>query len=231
MLALAWILALLAAPAQHGDFDHYTFALTWQPGICSTDAGCRPDQPKTPLIGLHGLWASTPRSLAATGIVDAQWWAKGCDYYHHSDDAPPLGPALTAQLEAVMPHFAHDLLTHEYDKHVQCFGFDPTPFFETELAMRDTIASSAFGSYLVGQAGHEVRHDDVVTHFANAFVTNHPTALQLQCAKNAAGELVLTQLWITIHTDEINAFPKPESLMDTPTNQDTCPATFVIPTW
>jgi ribonuclease I (enterobacter ribonuclease) len=228
---LAFVLALLATPAQHGDFDHYTFALTWQPGICSTDRGCRADQPRTPLIGLHGLWASTPHSLAATGVVDPQWWSRGCDYYQHSDAAPPLDAALTAQLDAVMPHFTYDLLTHEYDKHVQCFGFDPTPFFETELAMRDAVASSSFGSYLVGQAGHLVKHDDVVRQFASDLATSHPTALQLQCAKTSAGEIVLTQFWITIPSGEINAFPKPQSLMDTPTNQDTCPPTFLIPAW
>ncbi|HEX8806608.1 MAG TPA: hypothetical protein VF741_06645 [Candidatus Aquilonibacter sp.] len=231
MLVLAWILALLAAPAQHGDFDHYTFALTWQPGICSSDEGCLADQPHAPLIGLHGLWASTPSSLAATGVVDPQWWSKGCDYYHHSDAAPSLDPVLQTQLLAVMPHFAHSLLTHEYDKHVQCFGFDGTQFFETALAMREAVASSAFGAYLVGQEGHEVRHEDVVARFATAFATNHPTALQLQCGKNASGQVVLTQFWITIHTDEINAFPQPQSFMDTPTNQDTCPETFLIPGW
>jgi len=231
MFLLAWILALLAAPAQHGDFDHYTLALTWQPGICSTDTGCRADQPKTPLIGLHGLWASTPRSLAASGVIDPQWWSKGCDYYHHSDDAPPLDPSLQAQLDAVMPHFTHSLLTHEYDKHVQCFGFDAAQFFTTALSMRDAVASSAFGTYLTGEAGQHVRHADVVRHFAAAFATTHPTALQLQCAENGAGDIVLTQFWITIATNEINAFPKPISLIATPTDQDTCPDSFLIPAW
>ena len=231
MLVLAWILAVLAAPAQHGDFDHYTFALTWQPRICSTEEGCRAEQPHTPLIGLHGLWASTPHSLTASGVADPQWWSKGCDYYHHSDDAPPLDPALTARLESVMPQFRHDLLTHEYDKHVQCFGFDATQFFTAELAMRDAVASSAFGSYLVSQAGNHVRHADVAARFAADFATDHATALQLQCAKNATGEIVLTQFWMQIPSNEVNAFPRPQSFMDTPTNEDTCPETFLIPGW
>jgi ribonuclease I len=231
-LVLALLLAVLPAPPLHADFDHYTFALTWQPGMCQTgEYHCVPDQPKTPLIGLHGLWASLPRDLAAEGVVDQQWWAKGCDFYRHSSDAPALDPSLRAQLDAVMPHFEHGLLTHEYDKHVQCFGFDPTQFFTTELRMRDAVASSAFGAYLVAHAGAEVAHAAVVAQFAASFATDHPTALQLQCAKNDAGNTVLTQFWITIPTDQVETFPMPTSMMATPTNQDTCPANFRIPTW
>ena len=115
----------MLVPAVHGDFDHYTFALTWQPGICQTEEGCLPSQSHAPLIGLHGLWASLPSELASEGVVNQQWWSRGCDYYHHSSAAPPISPELTQKLEAVMPQFQHDLLVHEYDKHVQCFDFDP----------------------------------------------------------------------------------------------------------
>jgi len=228
---IATIAALVLAVPQHADFEHYTFALTWQPGMCQTDEGCLPDQPKAPLIGLHGLWASLPRDLSSRGVVDRQWWSRGCDYYHHSSEPPALDPALQARIEAVMPHFAHSLLTHEYDKHVQCFGMDPAQFFQDELAMREAVVSSPFGAYLAQQAGHTVQHADVVAHFEHAFSTPHATALQLQCGKNAAGDVVLTQFWITIPSGELSAFPQPPSLMDTPTDQDTCPASFLVPNW
>lgn len=218
-------------PAVHGDFGHYTFALTWQPGICATDDGCLPDQPKTPLIGLHGLWASRPRQLIDAGVVDRQWWSKGCDYYEHSDAAPVLGATLRQRLDRVMPHFEHSLLTHEYDKHVQCFKFDPTAFFSTELAMRAAVVESAFGRYLMQQAGHDVRHDAVIARFRSAFSTSEGTSLQLQCGRTAAGQTVLTQFWITIKASEIGAFPRTVSLMDARTDQDTCPAAFRVPTW
>lgn len=223
--------ATTLAPAEHGTFDHYTFALTWQPGICQTEEGCLPDQPKAPLIGLHGLWASLPQDLVAAGVEDKQWWSKGCDLYHHSSGEPPLGPALQAQLESVMPHFAHSLLTHEYDKHVQCFGFDPTQFFTTELAMRTAVESSAFGAYLQQQVGHDVDHAAVVRQFMAAFSTQHGTALQLECGKTASGQIVLTQFWIQLHANEVGTFPAPAAFMDTPSNEDTCPASFRIPAW
>ena len=228
---LALLLAALLQPAVHGTFEHYTFALTWQPGICETEEGCRSDQPKTELIGLHGLWASRPQDLIEAGVADPQWWSRGCDFYHHSSEAPPIDDALHAKLEAVMPQFTHDLLTHEFDKHVQCFGFDPTTFFETELAMRQAVVSSPFGAYLMAQAGKSVAHESVVDEFKVAFDTDHGTSLQLQCSKTASGTVVLTQLWITIRASAVGDFPKADSLMDTPTDQDSCPPTFRIPSW
>lgn len=236
IIVLAFALVAASAPgtlkpALHGDFDHYTFALTWQPGICTTDGGCLPDQPRVPLIGLHGLWASRPHGLIEQGITDPQWWSKGCDYYVHSDASPPLGAALRRSLDGVMPHFEHSLLTHEYDKHVQCFGFDPTTFFSTELAMREALVESAFGKYLVARAGHVVTHEAVTAQFDSAFSTRASASLQLQCEQNDTGQVVLTQFWVTIRADAVAAFPRAGSLMDAPTNQDTCPASFLVPAW
>lgn len=235
--ALAMLLAGAAAaaplhPAEHGSFGHYTFALTWQPGFCSTDGGCRPGQPHTTLIGLHGLWAARPRSLRDRHISAPQWWRHGCDYYHASDRPPPLPPALLARLGQVMPHLRHSLLTHEYDKHVQCFGFDPETFFTTELRMRHRVVESPFGRYLVSEAqGHEVTRNDLIDQFARAFDTDQRAALQLRCGRNRAGRIVLTQLWITLHTDALERFPRAGSLMNAPIAQSNCPARFHVPRW
>jgi ribonuclease I (enterobacter ribonuclease) len=231
VLALLVLLAAALRPSVHGDFGHYTFALTWQPGICSTDGGCLRSQPRAPLIGLHGLWASRPRRLIARGITDPEWWSRGCDYYGDGTAPPPIASHLRSALESVMPHFRHDLLVHEYDKHVRCFGFDPTLFFSTELAMRRAVIESAFGVYLLHHAGRTVTHAAVTRRFASAFATSQRTSLQLQCKRNAAGTMVLTQLWITVRASEIDRFPQSGSLMDALTNQDTCPAEFSIPAW
>lgn len=237
----ALVLALLTAgaapaaplrPARHADFGHYTFALTWQPGFCSTDGGCLPGQPHTALIGLHGLWASRPQSLVRRGISAPQWWSRGCDYYHHSDRAPALPPATLLRLRAVMPRLETSLLTHEYDKHVQCFGFDPQTFFLTELRMRREVTQSDFGRYLTVQAmDHEVAHAAVTEAFTRAFGTDQPASLQLRCGRNRRGQIVLTQLWITLHADALPRFPRGGSLMNAPIPQDNCPARFRVPGW
>ena len=236
VLASLMILAGTAAadtlqPVRYGDFDHYTFALTWQPGFCGTAPGCLSDQPRAPLIGLHGLWASRPQVLIARGVSDPAWQRSGCDLLHHSDAAPVLPDALRQRLLAVMPHLASDLLHHEYDKHVQCFGFDPATFFATALAMHDRIADSPFAQDLAGRAGTAVRHADLVAAFEADFHTAAPRALQLQCDADPSGRSVLTQLWITLPTDGIDQFPAPATLIDSPTVQDNCPAVFLMPAW
>ncbi len=218
-------------PAEHADFSYYTFALTWQPGICRVDEGCLADQPKSPLIGLHGLWASLPQTLIAQGIAPRQWWQRGCDFFQHSDAAPALDAGLQQRLDDVMPHFSKSLLTHEYDKHVQCFGFDPTQFFSTELAMRQAVVDSAFGDYLMQRAGRSVAHTEIVDVFRAAFATPAAASLQLQCGHDAAGQAFLTQIWLTILSSRVADFPRADSLIDAPIAQDNCPSTFRIPSW
>jgi ribonuclease I len=219
------------SPGAHGDFSYYTFALTWQPGICETDAGCTPDQPRADLIGLHGLWPSLPRTLSAAGVTPQQWWRRGCDDLEHSAAAPALDRSLLVQLDAVMPHFAHSLLRHEYDKHVQCFHFAAPAFFRTELRLRQSVMRSSFGRYLVQHAGRDVAHADLRATFRRAFVTPHGQSLQLQCGRDPGGGVVLTQLWITIPAAQVGAFPQPAALMDAPIAQDTCPPVFHLPRW
>jgi ribonuclease I len=131
-----------------------------------------------------------------------------------------------------MPRLRDSLLTHEYDKHVQCFGFDPQTFFQTELQMRVDVIDSAFGRYLTDTAmGHGVRRTDVIQAFTRAFGTDQSAALQLRCGRDAQGRVVLTQLWITLHKDALTRFPRNGALMNAPIAQDNCPARFQVPGW
>jgi ribonuclease I len=228
-------------PARYADFDVYTFALTWQPGICSVDDGpllgtglhdhCRAGQAHSPLIGVHGLWPSMPQALIKANTPVKQWFARGCDLLHHSDDPPALSGDLQAKLAMVMPQLSSSLLTHEYDKHVQCFGFDPERFFTTELQMRQAVADSALGRYLVAHVGTTIARDDVHAAFEEAFATTDGRAIQLECATDSAGREILTQFWITLHTSAIGAFPAASALTHTPIDQDGCPEVFFIPSW
>jgi ribonuclease I len=228
-------------PAQYPDFDVYTFALTWQPGVCSVDDGpllgpglhdrCSADQAHTPLIGVHGLWPSMPQELIKTNVDVQQWFARGCDLLHHSDAPPALSGDLQAKLATAMPQLSSSLLTHEYDKHVQCFGFDPDQFFTTELLMRQAVAESAFGRYLVAHVGTTIARNDVHAAFEEAFATSDGRALQLECAPDGTGRQILTQFWITLHANAIGSFPAASALTHTPIDQDGCPDAFFIPSW
>lgn len=227
-------LAATAVPKakRHGDFAHYTFALTWQPGFCSGGDPCLDSTSQTTLIGLHGLWASRPQSLIKKRIAAPRWWERGCDFFHHSDAAPPLSQDTLAQLHQVMPQLKDNLLTHEYDKHVQCFGFDAQQFFDTALAMRVRVVDSAFGRYLMQRArGETVDRSAVIDAFVHSFGTDQRQSLQLRCETTPSGNAVLSQLWITLHANQLAAFPGKASLMNAPIAQDNCPASFLVPSW
>ncbi|HEX3469174.1 MAG TPA: hypothetical protein VHT05_13930 [Candidatus Elarobacter sp.] len=227
-------------PKQHGDFDHYTLALTWQPGICTVDGPpptggkrperCSADQPHTPLVGLHGLWASEPRALQRKNVPVQTWWARGCDLYGGSG-AVLFSGDVAAELDAVVPHYRESLILHEYGKHVLCFGFDPVQFFTTALAMRRAVADASFGRYLTSRAGRTAEHAAVVRAFERSFGTNDAGAIQLECGRDSAGHEMLTQLWINVKSDALAAFPAAASLTHTAIDQDTCPAAFLLPSW
>ncbi|GBQ70117.1 ribonuclease I [Ameyamaea chiangmaiensis NBRC 103196] len=225
----------------HGDFRHYTLALTWQPGFCATVPGCVAGQPRAPLIGLHGLWASRPQSLIRDHVPAPTWWAKGCALFDApGTDETPVDPPVTAQtrdaLDRVVPRLASSLTAHEYVKHARCFGFAPDTFFRTALSLRSRLADSAFGQWLQRQAGQDVAHDAVLSAFAADPHVRGATplpagALQLRCERDTAGRTILTQLWLTVSPTKLALFPNAEAALSPPEAQDNCPARFVIPNW
>lgn len=220
-------------PAMHGDFGHYTLALTWQPGFCARGAGCLADQPHKPLIGLHGLWASRPQDLVDADVPPQRWWAIGCDIYGGQDHYVPvrLSDMTRRALAQTVAHLRDDLVAHEYRKHVQCFGMPAENFFHTALVMRTRVADTSFGVYLRGQAGQTVTHAALLSVFRDSFHVDIDRALQLQCQTDTNGVIVLTQLWFTIRRQNLTDFPRPESFMRSPQLQDNCPARFQIPAW
>jgi ribonuclease I len=131
-----------------------------------------------------------------------------------------------------MPQLRRSLLVHEYDKHVQCFGFDARTFFTTELLLRRAVVRSNFGHYLTASArGRVVARAEVLHEFQHAFDTDQRAALQLRCARDHRGKVVLTQMWITLHADALERFPRRGTLMNAPIAQHNCPAHFRVPDW
>ncbi|AXE30617.1 ribonuclease I [Chromobacterium phragmitis] len=241
-LLSASLLAVLAGfvqadeltPARNGDFAHYTFALAWMPGFCQAGGeGCLPDQNQSELIGLHGLWASEPQSLADKGVAVSQWWEQGCSLFPHVTMVPALSEDLRQRLKETMPQLASDLQTHEYVKHAQCFGFDANEFFTTALQLREAALDSDFGRYLQAQAGRVRNGAELKDAFAKGYNGAARGALQLRCAKDAKGRNVLTELWFTLKKDKLESFPESDSFMDTPAGEreDTCGKPFLLPRW
>ena len=218
-------------PLAHGDFDHNTLALTWQPGFCTVGQGCLADQPRTPLIGLHGLWASEPHTLEAQNVPVEQWWREGCSLFGSEAPPPVLDDPMRATLARIVPHTQHSLVEHEWVKHGACFGYAPGPFFAQASALRLRFAHSPVAYYLAGRAGTLVAHDELMAFFHKATQSDQPRALQLQCGTDHEGRVVLTQLWFTLDPAKMDRFPEAQSYLSSPQIQDNCPAHFWIKRW
>ncbi|GBR07880.1 ribonuclease T2 family protein [Asaia siamensis] len=218
-------------PLAHGDFDHNTLALTWQPGFCSAGGGCTSDQPRQSLVGLHGLWASEPHSLEAQNVPVERWWREGCGLFVPDAPPPVLDNAMLQTLGEIMPHTNPSLLTHEWVKHGACFGYDPGVFFAKASALQSRFSRSPMMAFLAARAGTVVGHDEVLAFFRTATGATQPRALQLRCETDQAKRVVLTQLWFTLDPKRMGQFPSAGSYLDSPQMQDNCPASFWLKNW
>lgn len=218
-------------PSAHGDFDHNTLALTWQPGFCSTGSGCAEGQPQSALVGLHGLWASEPHALEAENVPVERWWREGCDLLGPQAPPPVLDGAMQATLLEIVPHTKSSLVTHEWVKHGACFGYDPGVFFATASSLHHRFVRSPMMQFLAARAGSKIRREDVLGFFSTATGATPPRALQLRCEKDHEGRIALTQLWFTLRPDRMDRFPAAESYLASPQIQDNCPAEFWLKKW
>lgn len=224
----------LAAP-QHGDFGHYTLALTWQPGFCTGPEGssCQADQPKTPLIGLHGLWASRPSDLIKAQVPVTTWWRKGCSLYEGDAASPPptFSKALSHRLSEVVAHTHSDLVAHEYSKHVHCFGMDGEQFFSVASQLRDRFEQLPSARHLTAESGMVIEKADLTRQIEADTGPLPERGVQFQCNKTPQGQSVLAQVWFTLKPDSLSSFPKTDAFMSSPQVQDNCPARFLVPQW
>ncbi|MGX7345490.1 ribonuclease T2 family protein [Acetobacter pasteurianus] len=224
----------LVAP-QHGDFGHYTLALTWQPGFCTGPEGstCQANQPKIPLIGLHGLWASRPSDLIKTQVPVTTWWRKGCSLYEDETTAPPpaLSNSLSHRLSEIVAHTHSDLVAHEYTKHVHCFGMDGEQFFSIAAQLRDRFARLPAAQHLTTTSGTLIAKTDLTKQIEADTGPLPERGVQFQCNKTPQGHPVLAQIWFTLKPTSLSSFPKSDAFMSSPQLQDNCPAHFLVPQW
>lgn len=224
-------------PAAEMRFQHYTFALLWQPGVCKAwsdvGASCAHIGPRSRASrewSLHGLWASRPEVLVRQQVPDETWWKYGCNWFepgrpplpHDSCSALPalkLSPTTESRLREHMPMTNNCLDRHEFYKHEVCFGSSPDAYFTLALNLLDKVNASSFTAFVRDHRGEWVRRDALLRAFADAF-HGHSDALELRCEQpdGARGGprregTVLTEAWITLRADKVADFPAPDSLM------------------
>jgi ribonuclease I len=232
-IRLVLIILITALPAmasnlqasRNGDFSHYTLALAWQPGFCKLSQSCQMPPNSDGALGLLGLWPSLPASLQEQGVNDESWRLKSCFYFSHSVDDPQLSDEVQARLAKAVPKLLDDdLISSEFVKHAQCFGFAGNDYFAKALQLRQSVLDSPFGSYLKNKQGSMVDPTAVRQAFTQAFGAASGAALSLRCLRDAQQRNVLTSLEIQISAQRLNAFPAEASLwhQDGADAPDTC---------
>jgi ribonuclease I len=220
---------------QHANFEHYTLALTWQPGFCTGKRGmdCQKDQPRDTLIGLHGLWASRPADLVRDDLPANLWWQKGCAIYQPDETArlPVLSGALQKRLDSLVAHTRFNLVTHEYAKHVSCFATNPENFFSVAISLRDRFAQLKSAHFIESNIGKIIDKSMFLEKITDDVGPLPERSVQFQCTNTPSGVGVLSQIWFTISPEKISMFPKNTSLKINAYKQDNCPNAFLVPSW
>lgn len=213
-------------------FDHYTFAVLWQPGVCATwdyaEAACTDKSPDSQINRqwtMHGLWASIPTELSNKGMAPPTWWKYGCYWYNPDHELPKdscANPAidlptdLRTRLDANMPMTKICLERHEYYKHAVCYGHGKAEFFTGELDLLDRLNATPFTAWINAHRGQWVSNVDIHAAFAKSLGADNAKSLELRCesvgdAHEKHGD-ILTQAWITIAKDKLDQFPAANSL-------------------
>ncbi|MEY2340830.1 ribonuclease I [Acidithiobacillus sp. IBUN Pt1247-S3] len=241
-LVLAGLLgagSALAADSGPGmQFQHYTFALLWQPGVCATWTHVEPacnglnaSSRASQQWSLHGLWASRPQKLVDAGMAPKTWWQHGCFWFQNQSEAPHdscslpslnLSPGVSADMSANMPMRKVCLDRHEYFKHEACFGEKPDPFFHTALGLLGDVNASSFTAFVRDHRGQWVQRNALLQAYTQAFHLPNAQSIELRCESNdnhSGHELhgegnILTEAWITIRANAIQEFPRPAAFMD-----------------
>lgn len=219
-------LAALSGRSDGSGFAHYTLALTWHPGFCSTrrqpPRECRDaslSRGAADGFVLHGLWPSLPARFAKQGVVRQEWWRQGC--FIESPRAsgsfcrahPPfhLPTSLDQSLDRAMPGRASCLDRYQYAKHAACLALPVDDYFAAAVALRDTVNASAFGDFVNQHRGGEVARNALITVFEAVFGEDTGRALRLECG--GRGNRVLTEIRIGIDAERLAAFPDAPSLV------------------
>ncbi|GGY02838.1 ribonuclease I [Litchfieldella qijiaojingensis] len=225
-LLVGWGVSTAAAPTLESEgFDHYTLALTWHPGFCSTQSR-PPRECREPSLRegseqgfvLHGLWPSLPQRFAERGVDRPRWWREGCFLEQPRADGsfcrahPPFDfPAeLASALDDAMPGRASCLDRYQYAKHAACLALPEERYFAVSLALLEAVNESAFGAFVALNQGGEVGRNDLIAAFEAAFGEGTGRALRLEC--RGRGNRVLTEVRIGIDAQRLGDFPAAESL-------------------
>jgi ribonuclease T2 len=181
---LTAVAAVRNAPAQAGDFDYFTLALSWSPTYCASENGrndghqCGPGRRFAFVV--HGLWPQYERG-----------WPEFC-----RSDRPHLPGALVDAMLDIMP--SPRLVNHEWRKHGTCSGLGPADYFSVTRAAFARVKIPA--RYLSPQNVITTSVEGLTADFLKTNAWLRRDMMSVQCG-NRRDQAALRELRICFTTD------------------------------
>jgi ribonuclease T2 len=197
---LAVLLAAVTAGGEvGGQFDFYTFSLSWEPAFCASHgaspecAAPSPGRADPARLTLHGLWPDR-RGGARYGYCGADAKTRALDRANAwcRLPAPDLSDATRSALVDAMPGVASCLERHEWVKHGACSELAADDYFSAAAALTVEFNRTTLARFLAANAGKTVRTAQANAAFERDFGPGSRRLLALYCA-SAGREPVLVE--------------------------------------
>jgi ribonuclease T2 len=246
-LLLAFVLAVpLSAAAQPappasaagrvaGQFDSYTFTMSWEPAFCEGKPDAtecqtqRSDRFDASNLALHGLWpdvdGDSSHSYGYCGVTPAEQGLDRAPTWCKLPE-PAYSAATRVALTTVMPGVASCLDHHEWSKHGTCSGMSDDAYFALAVALIQQVASSAFGRYLTAHAGQTVDSGEVVSAFEQDFGAGSGNKLVLNCT-NVRGAQALLEVRLHL-PNPLRSVSELSAMALSTGDRGNCPASFLL---
>lgn len=221
--------------ATAGQFDSYTFTMSWEPAFCEA----KPNQTECASqsagrfdatnLALHGLWpdvsGDSSHSYGYCGVGSSEQSLDRAPTWCRLSE-PSLSNATRDALTTVMPGVDSCLDHHEWAKHGSCSGLDGDAYFALAAALVQKVASTSFGRFLTAHAGQTVAMSDVLAAFEQDFGAGSGSKLALKCT-NVRGSPALLE--VRMHLP--NPAPAPADLTSSilsTGDSGNCPSSFLL---
>ena len=238
---LAATIAVSAASAAGGpvagQFDSYTFALSWEPTFCEGKPGAPECQSENAgrfdatNLALHGLWPDQDGDArhdygycgvdAAVKALDrAPSWCRLPE--------PALSNTTRSDLAEAMPGAASCLDHHEWIKHGTCAGSEMSPddYFALAAALVKKVAATRFGGYLRAHAGQTIQAEAALAAFEQDFGAGSRNKITLNCVRvNGQQALIETHLRLA---KSLRSADQLGSLLLATNERGSCPSSFLL---
>lgn len=218
-----------------GQFDSYTFTMSWEPAFCEGKPSIHECQTLTAdrfdatHLALHGLWpdqsGDAAHSYGYCGVSSGDQSRDKAPTWCSLRE-PAYSDATHAALLTVMPGVDSCLDHHEWTKHGSCSGLTADQYFATAAGLVQAIAASSFGSYLAAHAGQTVDAAALRSAFEADFGAGSAGKVVMNCTRVGGASALLE---VRLHLPrELRPVPELGAMLLATGDRGNCPSSFLL---